>query len=383
MHASFLCCKKLLNSFFCQCIFHIVGIPRPLPLNKKSNRDSFITDDDEIINEAFNVSKSKSIEDTEEFKKAVESFDQMFGGESCNQSPESKRVSRIETKKCEASPNVNWKRIKTSKSFEIDEQSSVTKESHMTESHFEESEARSSIFLTENTLEEEVKKEEINSIVHKEEKKASVIKEERKTSSSQEETQISILKEECKSRNVVSKEVNSEHKIEEVKKTVVHEEEFHQEYKYKTGTQQSQESQSSHQEHTSSQTQKIETNSSKSEKRSKSKNRKVSEDDQTNKVAEIREKKKNKRRSRHGESLERVKLHEPAKNEEEDQEAEKKKISLIGDEYRNPVEDDESQTQIDPDSIKNVDGQPRQRKGSSRCCDTKFLCLVLLNNMSK
>ena len=76
-------------------------------------------------------------------------------------------------------------------------------------------------------------------------------------------------------------------------------------------------------------------------------------------------------------------MHEPAKKEEEDQEAEKKKISLIGDEYRNPVEDDESQTQIDPDSIKNVDGQPRQRKGSSRCCDTKFLCLVLLNNMSK
>merc|ERR1712098_448712 len=137
------------------------GIPRPLPLNKKSNRDTWVTDDDEFINEAFNVSKSKSIEDTEEFKKAVESFDQMFGSESCNQSPESKRVSRIETKKCEASPNVNWKRIKTSKSFEIDEQSSVIRESHMTESHFEENEARSSIFLTENNLlEEEVQKEE-------------------------------------------------------------------------------------------------------------------------------------------------------------------------------------------------------------------------------
>merc|ERR1712083_636311 len=97
----------------------------------------------------------------------------MFGSESCNQSPESKRVSRIENKKCEASPNVNWKRIKTSKSFEIDEQSSVIRESHMTESHFEEKEARSSIFLTENNLlEEEVQKEERKTTLHKEERKS-------------------------------------------------------------------------------------------------------------------------------------------------------------------------------------------------------------------
>merc|ERR1719394_1537619 len=108
------------------------GIPRPLPINKpRSNRDSFIFDDDDFIKEAFIVSKSKSVTDTEEFKKAGESFDQMFSEEGGNETPEIKRLSmqsspevkRMSIPMMQTSPNVNWKRIKTSRSFEKDESS--------------------------------------------------------------------------------------------------------------------------------------------------------------------------------------------------------------------------------------------------------------------
>ena len=100
----------------CECF---KGIPRPLPINRKLNRDSFISEEDEVIRDSVSVSSSKNIEDTEEFKKAVESFDEIFQSESCNASPEA--ATRRLSKKLETSPNVNWKRIKTSKSFETEE----------------------------------------------------------------------------------------------------------------------------------------------------------------------------------------------------------------------------------------------------------------------
>ena len=94
----------------------------------RSARDSFISEDDD----ATLTANIKSVEDTEEFKKAVESFDNMFGGKAGSQTPEGKRLSRSE-----ASPNLNWKRIKTSKSFELEEtriEETIIKE----ETHFEE-----------------------------------------------------------------------------------------------------------------------------------------------------------------------------------------------------------------------------------------------------
>lgn len=107
-------------------LMYFQGIPRPLPINKnKVNRDSFINDEDDVMRESFNVSKSKSIEDTDEFRKAVESFDQMFGGEASGcPTPDVKRISMMESRKSSetpASPNLNWKRIKTGKSFEAEE----------------------------------------------------------------------------------------------------------------------------------------------------------------------------------------------------------------------------------------------------------------------
>ena len=91
----------------------VKGIPRPLPINRKLNRDSLICEDDDVPRDSVSVSNSKSIEETEEFKKAVETFDEIFQSESGNASPES-AARRL-------SPNVNWKRIKTSKSFEAEE----------------------------------------------------------------------------------------------------------------------------------------------------------------------------------------------------------------------------------------------------------------------
>ena len=94
-----------------------------------------ILEDDHPINES---STSKSIEETEEFKKAVESFDEIFQSESGDQSPESKRLS----KKLDTSPNNNWKRIKTSKSLEAEDSVQMTEIRHETEQH-------SSVFVTE------------------------------------------------------------------------------------------------------------------------------------------------------------------------------------------------------------------------------------------
>ena len=111
-------CLNVLCTLFVAHTF-VKGIPRPLPINRKLNRDSFICEDDDVIRDSVSVSNSKNIEDTEEFKKAVESFDEIFQSESGNASPEAN--TRRLSKKLETSPNVNWKRIKTSKSFETEE----------------------------------------------------------------------------------------------------------------------------------------------------------------------------------------------------------------------------------------------------------------------
>ena len=129
----------------CKCVC-FKGIPRPLPINRKLNRDSFICEEDEVIRDSVSVSisSSKNIEDTEEFKKAVESFDEIFQSESGNTSPEA--ATRRLSKKLETSPNVNWKRIKTSKSFETEEnvvemsdcemrETTSTTTTHKTEQH--------------------------------------------------------------------------------------------------------------------------------------------------------------------------------------------------------------------------------------------------------
>ena len=99
------------------------GIPRPLPINKsQGNRESFVCEGDDVAREGCVVSSSRSVEDTEDFKRAVESFDQMFEGEegSGHQSPDLRRRSRDPSLPL-ASPNLNWKRIKTSRSFEEEE----------------------------------------------------------------------------------------------------------------------------------------------------------------------------------------------------------------------------------------------------------------------
>ena len=133
------------------------GIPRPLPINKsRINRDSsFVSDDDDVTRESFNV--SKSIEDTEEFRKAVESFDKMFGGETRgSQTPDVKRISVMESRKSSetpASPNLNWKRIKTSRSFEMEETSQH--QESFSSSRMETREESMTVFQSEQTRMEE------------------------------------------------------------------------------------------------------------------------------------------------------------------------------------------------------------------------------------
>lgn len=131
------------------------GIPRPLPINKsQGNRESFVCEGDDVTREGCVVSKSRSVEDTEEFKRAVESFDQMFGGEegSGHQSPDLRRRSRDPSLPL-ASPNLNWKRIKTSRSFEVDEVQEQEQRSshveHLQQEEYHEHHHQEGIFKTE------------------------------------------------------------------------------------------------------------------------------------------------------------------------------------------------------------------------------------------
>eukprot|EP00092_Neocalanus_flemingeri_P032913 GFUD01035795.1.p1 GENE.GFUD01035795.1~~GFUD01035795.1.p1 ORF type:complete len:2735 (+),score=766.32 GFUD01035795.1:100-8304(+) len=111
------------------------GIPRPKPINKKdTNRDSIISDDGDFLQDPPKTGRTGSVEETEEFRQAVESFDQIYLMESGNQSPEitssrsstlsNKMATSSEDQKPAASPNIAWKKIKTGKSFDASENSS-------------------------------------------------------------------------------------------------------------------------------------------------------------------------------------------------------------------------------------------------------------------
>merc|ERR1711892_554654 len=110
------------------------GIPRPKPINKNTNRDSIISDDGDFLQDNIKTGRTGSVEETEEFRKAVESFDQIYLMESGEQSPEivdsrsstlsKKKVKSNEDQKPDASPNIAWKKIKTAKSFDASESSS-------------------------------------------------------------------------------------------------------------------------------------------------------------------------------------------------------------------------------------------------------------------
>jgi len=104
------------------------GIPRPKPISKKeSNRDSIISDDGFFLEETIKSERTGSLEDSEEFKKAVESFDQIYLLESGGIQSETNRASGVvnktsksnENQKSNISPNVAWKKIKTGKNSDI------------------------------------------------------------------------------------------------------------------------------------------------------------------------------------------------------------------------------------------------------------------------
>merc|ERR1712013_441184 len=117
------------------------GIPRPKPINKReTNRDSMVSDDGFFMDENSKTEKSGSVEETEEFKKAVESFDQIYLLESGNGSPEissnrssishaKKLTTSAEDTKADLSPNTAWKKLKTAKSIDASESSSNGNES--------------------------------------------------------------------------------------------------------------------------------------------------------------------------------------------------------------------------------------------------------------
>merc|ERR1711915_793633 len=70
------------------------GIPRPKPISKKeSNRDSIISDDGLFLEETVKSERTGSLEDSEEFKRAVESFDQIYLLESGGIQSETNRAS--------------------------------------------------------------------------------------------------------------------------------------------------------------------------------------------------------------------------------------------------------------------------------------------------
>ena len=286
---------------FCFYLLYFQGIPRPLPINKnRVNRDSFINDEDDVIRESFTVSKSKSIEDTEEFRKAVESFDQMFGGDASGcQTPDVKRISMMESRKSSetpASPNLNWKRIKTGKSFEMEE-TSQHQESFTSSSHME-------------TREESMTTQSFQSS-EKMEKHSHVVQQQFESFS--EQRQESYCQEQSISTSTTRQESSSSSSSEKKK-------------------------------------------SKKNRKKSRDRNVQNTEDVQA--APEISEKKRSKSKHKH-ERVEKVDDVDPV--QVDDSEVREHKISLIGEHYKG-----EEENVIDAESIKNVDGTAKQRKGSSK-----------------
>ena len=284
----------------CLYLLYFQGIPRPLPLNKnRVNRDSFINDEDDVIRESFTVSKSKSIEDTEEFRKAVESFDQMFGGDTSGcPTPDVKRISLMESRKSSetpASPNLNWKRIKTSKSFEAEE-TSQHQESFMSSSNVE---TREESMTTQSFQSSEIM-----------EKHSHVVQEQFESYSEQRQESY------CQEQSISSS----------------------------TTTQESSTS--------SSEKKKSKKN------RKKSRERNVENAGDVQNAPEISEEKQSKSKHKH-ERAEKVDDLYP--DLVDDGEAREHKISLIGEHYKG-----EEESVIDVESIKNVDGTAKQRKGSSK-----------------
>ena len=273
---------------FCFYLLYFQGIPRPLPINKnRVNRDSFINDEDDVIRESYNVSKSKSIEDTEEFRKAVESFDQMFAGDASGcQTPDVKRISMMESRKSSetpASPNLNWKRIKTGKSFEVEE-TSQHQESFSSSCNVE---TREESMTTQSFQSEQIKMEEHSHVVQKQ------------FESYSEQRQESHCQEQSISTTVTTRQESSSSSSEKKK--------------------------------------------SKKEK----KNRKKSRDRE--RVLE------------NSEETAHEKVNNADLNQEDISEVREHKISLIGEHYK-----EEEDNVIDAESIKNVDGTAKQRKGSSK-----------------
>merc|ERR1712106_386738 len=108
------------------------GIPRPEPINKRdTNRDNIISDDGFFLEDNMKTDRNGPAEETEEFRKAVESFDQIYLLESGNQSPEitpressthAKKLTKTdEDQKPNLSPSTAWKKVKTGKSFDASE----------------------------------------------------------------------------------------------------------------------------------------------------------------------------------------------------------------------------------------------------------------------
>ena len=278
-------------------LLYFQGIPRPLPINKnKPNRDSFINDEDDVIKESYSVSKSKSIEDTEEFRKAVESFDQMFGGDASGcPTPDVKRISMMESRKSSetpASPNLNWKRIKTGKSFEVEE-TSQHQESFRSSCNVE-------------TMEESVTTQSFKSEQKQTEEYSHVVQE-----------QFESYSEQCQDSHCQEQSIST----------------------------------------TVTSTTRQESSSLSSQKKKSKKNRKKSREivlekaEDVQAAPELSDRKTSKLDEKNN----------PDTEVNDSEEVREHKISLIGEHYKG-----EEENVIDAESIKNVDGTAKQRKGSSK-----------------
>merc|ERR1712123_313779 len=124
------------------------GIPRPKPINKRdTNRDSIISDDGFFLEDNMKTDRNGPAEETEEFRKAVESFDQIYLLESGNQSPEitpressnhAKKMTKTdEDQKPNLSPSTAWKKLKTGKSFDASENENQAMDFTNSEMRFE------------------------------------------------------------------------------------------------------------------------------------------------------------------------------------------------------------------------------------------------------
>merc|ERR1712123_429490 len=124
------------------------GIPRPKPINKRdTNRDSIISDDGFFLEDNMKTDRNGPAEETEEFRKAVESFDQIYLLESGNQSPEitpressthAKKLTKTdEDQKPNLSPSTAWKKLKTGKSFDASENENQVVDFTTSEMRFE------------------------------------------------------------------------------------------------------------------------------------------------------------------------------------------------------------------------------------------------------